>query len=70
MSLPPADRTATRRAATIDPNAERRRIAELLATLPPDAPFTAAELAAEWPRLIHKLARRGELTAPSFNLSR
>jgi hypothetical protein len=41
----------------------------LLATLPPDANDVAADFAALWPRLVHQLARRGALTAPSFNRS-
>ena len=65
MTFPPADRIAIRRATTIDPSKERQRIADLLATLAPNQHYAAAELAAEWPRIIHKLARRGELSAPA-----
>ncbi|MDX2274078.1 MAG: hypothetical protein NW206_01395 [Hyphomonadaceae bacterium] len=65
MLFPPADRIATRRETTIDPSKERQRIAALLSTLAPNQHYAAAEFAAEWPRLVHKLARRGELAAPA-----
>ena len=65
-SYPPADRTAVRRDSFgVDPVAQRRRIGELLETLPPGAYPVAAEVAALWPRLVHQLARRGALTAPA-----
>jgi hypothetical protein len=70
ITFPPADRKAVRRDTNaIDLVEQRRRIGELLAELPPDAHHIAADMAALWPRLVHQLARRGALAAPSFTPS-
>ncbi|MBL8548990.1 MAG: hypothetical protein JNJ73_03320 [Hyphomonadaceae bacterium] len=48
----------------IDPAQHRAHIAAIYATLPAALQSDALNLVAQWPRLIHALAREGQLSAP------
>jgi hypothetical protein len=57
--------------APIDPARERARLAAAFAALPAGRQSDALKIVAEWPKLIHALARAGELADPvRFELAR
>ncbi len=57
MTTPPASRP-------IDPAHERARMMAAFAALPAGRQADALKIVAEWPRLIHALARAGQLADP------
>lgn len=60
----PSARIAKTVTAPIDPARERARLAASFASLSRGRQSDALQLVAEWPKLIHALARAGELAPP------
>jgi hypothetical protein len=50
----------------IDPARHRAQIAAIFASLPATQQRDAADVVADWPRLIHFLAKNGALATPAF----
>ncbi|MEJ0023092.1 MAG: hypothetical protein WDN76_06375 [Alphaproteobacteria bacterium] len=50
--------------APVSPVEERNRFAALFAALDASKHEAAADVVASWPRLVHRLALRGELATP------
>jgi hypothetical protein len=52
--------------APIDPARHRALVASIYASLSHPGQYEALDLIAQWPRMIHNLARAGELSAPGL----
>lgn len=50
----------------LDPVRHRAHVASIYASLPAHLQVEASSLVADWPRIIHSLARVGELAEPEF----